>query len=127
MIGFSHFPLCFQKNSTEKRSSSIGDQICLKAKTCCGSADDDKEGTFGYARVLQKVKKLGQDKVIQCEGFPVPLVLSKEELEDDKAVMNTRLSNQNFKGEIQERLEKFVDKVGFSTPMHSSVITGLPT
>lgn len=79
--------------------------------TCCGSSDEDKDGTFGYATVFTKVREIMGEKCVACEAFPVGLVLSGDEKDKDDAVMKTRLSDSNFTGEIQRRTRAFVEKV----------------
>lgn len=79
--------------------------------TCCGSCDAQRDGRFGYARVFPQVKRLVGEKCIHCEAFPIGLVIPEEKQGDDNAVMKTRLSDDNFTGAIQERLDAFVEKV----------------
>ena len=47
------------------------------------------------------------DKCIRCEAFPIGPVLP-EDKKDNNAVMKTRLSDNNFAGEIQKRFENFI-------------------
>ena len=79
--------------------------------TSCGSSDKKKTDKFGHGHVFEKVKQLAGNKLVQCLAFPVPLVVPKDEQEDEQVVMNTRLSDENFKGEIVERLNEFVNKM----------------
>lgn len=82
----------------------------LRFVTCCGSRDETKNDKFGYATVFPKIE-LAYGKSIECEAFPISLVLPKEKLEDGDAIMNTRLSNQNFSGKIQERFNSFIERL----------------
>ena len=75
--------------------------------TCCGSSDAAKNDRFGHAIVFNKVKKMLGDKCIHCEAFPIGLVLP-EDKKDTNAVMKTRLSDNNFAGEIQKRFDNFI-------------------
>lgn len=79
--------------------------------TCCGSSDEIKDKKYGHGLVFNEIKATLQDKCIHCEAFPIPLVLPEDKKKDDQAVMNTRLSNANFKGEIEERFERFVERL----------------
>ena len=79
--------------------------------TCCGSTDKTKDDTFGYATVFPKVKKIVGDRLILSEAFPIVLVLPEEKREDDELIMNTRLSDENFHGEIQARLDRVVNQL----------------
>lgn len=79
--------------------------------TSCGSSDEKKTDKFGHAHVFEKVKQLAGSKLKQCEAFPIPLVVPEDKLEDEQAIMNTRLSDDNFKGEIQERFNALIVEI----------------
>ncbi len=79
--------------------------------TCCGSSDAAKDIKFGYALVFNKVKKMIGERCAQCEAFPIGLVLPADNKEGDNAIMKTRLSDNNFTGEIQKRFENFIQRV----------------
>jgi flavodoxin len=79
--------------------------------TCCGSTDKAKDDTFGYATVFPKVRDLVGDRLILSEAFPIELVLTEEEKEDDEKIMNTRLSDENFRGEILDRMHRMVGRL----------------
>jgi flavodoxin len=79
--------------------------------TCCGSKDEKKDDTFGYGTVFPKVKKIVGERLILSEAFPIVLVLPENQREDDELIMNTRLSDENFHGEIQDRLDRFVNQL----------------
>ncbi len=79
--------------------------------TCCGSSDDKKDDNFGYATVFEKAEKEVQGKKLTCEAFPIPLVVPKDKQDDGELIMNTRLSDENFKGEILSRFENLVKKI----------------
>jgi hypothetical protein len=72
--------------------------------------DTEKDGKFGYARVFQQVKDLIGDRCIRCEAFPIKLVVPDDKKDDNEAIMKIRLSDANFKGEIQKRLDDFIQK-----------------
>lgn len=76
--------------------------------TCCGSSYDKKDEKFGHGLVFNEVKKILNEKCIQCQAFPIDLVLDENQKKDDAAFMNTHLNDSNFKGEIQERFDKFI-------------------
>lgn len=79
--------------------------------TCCGSSDEDKDGTFGYATVFPRVREIMGEKCVHCEAFPIGLVLGGEEKNKGDSVMKTRLSDSNFCGAIEKRSTAFVEKV----------------
>lgn len=92
-----------------KRYSDQMDEIHFA--TCCGSTDQMRDDKFGYGGVFQKVRKaLGKSDMI-CEAFPIPMVLPEEDRENDELIMKTRLSDDNFVGEIKERFDGFIRKV----------------
>jgi hypothetical protein len=78
--------------------------------TCCGSDDSKKNDKFGYARVFHQVKELAGNKCIHCEAFPISLALPADKRADDNEIMKTKLSDKNFSGELQEKLNTLVNK-----------------
>ncbi|MBE0655836.1 MAG: hypothetical protein IH594_18695 [Bacteroidales bacterium] len=79
--------------------------------TCCGSSDKVKMEKFGHGLVFNIVKELLGDKCVHCEAFPIGLVVPEDKQEDGEFIMKTRLSDENFKGEIKERFEAFIGRV----------------
>lgn len=76
--------------------------------TCCGSSFEDKDKKFGHGLVFQEVKNQLQDKCVRCEAFPISMLLSESEKQDPKAVMNARLTRENFGGEMEKQLNHFL-------------------
>ena len=76
--------------------------------TCCGCSDAEKDSKFGYAKVFSKIKALVNNKISHCEAFPINLVVPENKSDNNKAIMNTRLSDQNFNGDILERYNEFI-------------------
>ena len=60
-----------------------------------------------YARVFQQIQELAGDRCIHCQAFSIKLVVPEE---DNESIMKIRLSDANFKGEIQKRLDDFIQK-----------------
>lgn len=83
----------------------------LHFMTCCGSKDRTKDDKFGYAHVLKKIQELAGNKTGELQAFPIELVLPEDKREDDQAMMNARLSDSNFTGEIADRFEVFIKEV----------------
>jgi len=79
--------------------------------TCCGSPYDKKDEKFGHGLVFKEVEKILAEKCILCQAFPVGLVLPDDRKDDPEAFMQTRLNDDNFKGEIQERFDAFIDRI----------------
>jgi hypothetical protein len=80
--------------------------------TCCGSDEKDANSSFGYNTVFKKVRKLVPSKDVECEAFPIKLVVPEDKLNDGEYVMNTRLNDQNFRGKIVERLDDYLRRIG---------------
>ncbi len=79
--------------------------------TCCGSADAKKDEKFGHGLVFKEVGNVLKDKCILCQAFPIGMVLPDDKKEDTDAFMKTHLNDENFKGEIKNRLESFIGTV----------------
>ena len=77
--------------------------------TCCASSYEKKDEKFGLGHVFAKVRELLGEKCSQCEAFSVTLLLPEEQREDAQLVMNTRLSEQNFKGAILQRYNAYLE------------------
>lgn len=79
--------------------------------TCCGSTDARKDEKFGHGLVFKEVERLLGDRCVLCQAFPIGLVMPEGKKEDSDAFTKTHLNDDNFKGEIQERFEEFIQKV----------------
>ena len=67
-----------------------------------------KDKKFGHALVFKEVNELLNGNCMHCEAFPVSLVLPEDKKEDAETVMKTRLSEDNFNGEIFNRFNSFI-------------------
>ncbi|HNQ69407.1 MAG TPA: flavodoxin domain-containing protein [Bacteroidales bacterium] len=76
--------------------------------TCCGSTYENKNEKFGHGLVFKMIEDILADKCEHCEAFPVGLVLPEDQKNDSDAFMKTHLNENNFKGEILNRYEKFI-------------------
>lgn len=47
------------------------------------------------------------DVPLSCQAFPIALALREEDRENGELIMNTRLTESNFKGELRELFEDF--------------------
>jgi hypothetical protein len=79
--------------------------------TCCGSPYSRKDEKFGHGLVFNEVKNTLNERLVLTQAFPVGLVLPEDRREDPEAFMNTHLNDGNFKGEIEERFEAFMQKL----------------
>ncbi len=96
------------KKFVRKNRKNIKDLLFI---TCCGSDYKMKDQKFGHGLVFNKVKDLFPDINIQCTAFPITLALSEDNKEDPKQVMETRLDNENFKGDILREFNDFIDVI----------------
>jgi menaquinone-dependent protoporphyrinogen IX oxidase len=96
------------RSFVNKYKSRINELIFV---TCCGSGFEMKDKKFGHGLVFNEVKNILKDKCIHCEALPITLVVPEDKKEDPNVVMQTRLSDENFKGEIEETFENFIKKV----------------
>lgn len=76
--------------------------------TCCGSSDAQKDDKFGHGKVFSILRDLAGGKLVHCEAFPIVLVVPKDKIGDGNAIMKSRLSDENFKGEILRRFDAFI-------------------
>ena len=76
--------------------------------TCCGSGFEQKNEKFGHGHVFGKLRGMLGDKCVHCEAFPISLVLPVEKRKDPDVVLKTRLSDNNFKGEIETRYHELI-------------------
>lgn len=76
--------------------------------SCCGSGFEQRDEKFGHGHVFRKVQDLLGEKCTHCEAFPISLVVAEEKIKDSDAVMKTRLTDQNMKGEMQSRVASFI-------------------
>lgn len=75
--------------------------------TCCGSTFEKSRDKFGHELVFEKVEAEYGSHVL-CQAFPIVLALPEDKREDDQAVMATRLSDDNFKGELEVIFDAFM-------------------
>ncbi|MGE0462616.1 MAG: hypothetical protein AB7Q16_14710 [Vicinamibacterales bacterium] len=74
--------------------------------TCCGSADDDKDGRWGYARVLRAASAAGGPWVRTTDAFPAGLGASPASYDGQ-----ARLSDDTFRGALEARLDAFIARI----------------
>ncbi|MBN1924623.1 MAG: flavodoxin family protein [Prolixibacteraceae bacterium] len=79
--------------------------------TCCGSGFKVKDDKFGHATVFKYIKGLMGEKLAHCEALPVGLTLPAEKQDDGDAIMKARLSDENFKDEIEQHFNQFIEQL----------------
>ena len=96
------------KAFVKKHKNEINKMIFV---TCCGSSYEKKDEQFGHGLVFKQVQEIMKEKCIRCEAFPIVLVVPNDKLEDGKYVMETKLSDENFIGDIKERFDGFIESI----------------
>lgn len=96
------------KNFIRSNLNSIKQLVFV---TCCASSFEAKDKKFGHGFVFKKVEALTGDKCKHCEALPITMVLPEDQKENGELVMKTRLSDENFKGEIQMAFDRFIEKI----------------
>ncbi len=79
--------------------------------TCCGSSIEKKDEKFGHGLVFKQVGEILEEKLVHCEALPITLVLPEDKKEDGEVVMKTRLTDENFSGEILDRYNNFIKQL----------------
>jgi flavodoxin len=79
--------------------------------SCCGSTYEKKDEKFGHGLVFNEVKGILNEKLTDCQAFPVSLILPEDQKEDTDAFMKTHLNETNFKGEIADLFAEFMKKL----------------
>jgi flavodoxin len=81
----------------------------------CETREEDKNGKYGYVRVLEAARKLAGPLVKNTEAFSTALVISEEEAKKLKLKDKTLLRADNFKGSIKDRLDQFIQQIKLYT------------
>ncbi len=79
--------------------------------TCCGSSYKIKDDKYGHEMVFKKVKEVFPDLNIQCMALPITLTMPDELQEDTKAMMETRLNDENFTGLFREKFDALMAEI----------------
>ncbi len=95
------------KNFVKRYKNDIKELVFA---TCCGSTFEKSRDKFGHELVFEKITE-AYGAAVLCQAFPVVLALPEDKREDDKAVMATRLSDKNFKGELEPIFNEFMKKI----------------
>ncbi len=96
------------KNFAKKHYKEINKLVFV---TCCGSTFKGKDDKFGHNLVFNQLRDILKDKCVHCEAFPIGLVLPDEQKEDPNAFMKVHLNDDNFKGEIINIYDTFIQKI----------------
>lgn len=96
------------KSFVRKYKNEVDDWVFT---TCCGSGFEQKEDKFGHGLVFHKMEELLNGNCTHCEAFPITLVLPEDKREDGKLIMETRLNEDNFTGEILEIYKRYLAKI----------------
>lgn len=77
----------------------------------CDSSDEEKNGKYGYAQVLNVAQDLGGTFIKTTKAFPTHLVKNESQIKNPKLSEKVKLTENNFKGIIAERLSNFVKEI----------------
>ncbi len=99
------FPL---KQFVKKYKKDLDELVFL---TCCGSSYEVKDEKYGHQAVFDYLKNSLPGKEVVCYALPITLLLSEKDKEDSQKVMETRLTQQNFVGEMREKYNHFLKSV----------------
>ena len=87
---------------------------CVQASThihfavTCETSDEQKDDRYGYARVLKEAETTGGDLIRSTGAFPTPLVMRDGESSNPKISEKIKITEENFKGVMESRLEAFI-------------------
>lgn len=104
-MGTFIYPL---KSFIQKHKSEIKNWSFV---TCCGSSYKLKDDKYGHEMVFKKIKDQFPDINIQCTALPITMTLPDDSQDDTKAMMETRLSDDNFNGIFLEKFNEFVENI----------------
>ncbi len=76
--------------------------------TCCGSSYEEKDNKFGHNIVFNKLKDDLKETCSHCAAFPIPILVAEDKRKDGETIMNTRMNNDTFHGEVKEKFETFI-------------------
>ncbi len=77
----------------------------------CETDDAHKDDKYGYAGVLEEAKQVGGKLVKTTAAFPTSLVMEKDASWSPKLSEKVKITEQNYQGAIQERIERFISDV----------------
>jgi len=92
----------------EKHQNEVKDWLFV---TCCGSSYKLKEDKYGHEMVFKKVHKSFPGLNINCTALPITMTMPDEQQADTKAMMETRLTNDNFNGLFLKEFNAFIEKI----------------
>lgn len=96
------------KSFAIKNEQQIKDLVFV---SCCGTSFEQKDKKYGHGKVFTEMQRLLNLKCSMCQAIPSSLLLTEEEKEDQQSVMAARLNESNFKGEILDTFNRFIEKL----------------
>jgi flavodoxin len=79
--------------------------------TCCGGDETTAHDRFGYEALFRALKKQYGDRCKTTAAFSVKLVVPDDLKNDSDTIMKTRITAQNYGGELQNRIEAFIEQL----------------
>ncbi len=104
-LGSFIYPL---RKFIEKHRNEVKEWLFI---SCCGSSYKEKDDKNGHEMVFQKIRERFSGLNIQCKALPITMTMPDELQEDPKAMMETRLNEDSFKGLFQEKFETLMAEI----------------
>lgn len=79
--------------------------------SCCGSSYKQKDDKYGHEMVFRKIRETFPEMNIQCRALPITMTMPDDQQEDPKAMMETRLTEENFKGLYLEKFNELMREI----------------
>ena len=92
----------------KKNIKNIKSLSCI---TCCGIPDERKDEKLGYGKIFSNLKSDYGKKLNVCKAFSIAYAIPEDKRDDKDAAMKTKLSDDNFKGILKEKLDDFVKEI----------------
>ena len=77
----------------------------------CTTTDEEKDHKYGYTKVFKEAKKIGGKWMVNTQAFPNQLTQVTDASQPPGPPEKVRLTEQNFKGPLQLRLEDFAKSI----------------
>jgi len=86
----------------------------------CETKESDKDGSYGYAQVLNKAKALGGDLVRSTTAFSTSLIIGYDDKIKTNLSVKAKFTDDNFSEALRTRFEDMKNKVTMQ-PQHFMV------
>lgn len=104
-LGSFIYPL---RKFMEKYQNQVKEWLFI---SCCGSSYKLKDDKYGHEMVFRKIRDTFPEMNIQCKALPITMTMPDDLQEDPKAMMETRLTDENFKGLYLEKFNELMTEI----------------